>query len=127
MDHIVHHAGPEAIGQSSSPASDNSYAKPKHFQHWTDEHWQELGIRPNIGYRMARIDRALQGLWAIHQLQAINFAATQEEEVGENSGLLRLTGSQQDGLNAAAWSLHCDAARAIENLRDNLDNCWGTP
>lgn len=97
--------------------------RPSPYRYWSDVYWAELGVSSAITSRMARIDRALQGLNVVSELLSMGFDASQDEE--ELPGRLQLTPSQQERLGAAAWTLHDEANRTMQHLRDNVDNCWG--
>lgn len=95
------------------------------YLHWTDAMWDASGLRPHISNRLARIDRALQGLSVITELLAEEFAASQTEDGQPSPGRLQVR--HQEGLHAAVLQLNETAGEAIQQLRENEHNCWGLP
>jgi len=107
MDHIVHHAPADAIGELEQFTDQEAVT-----QHWSDLYWDKGPLPAPISNRLARIDRALQGLGAIQQVVVCHWRAT-ENEVDQG----RLSPSVLEGLLTAAIALQGIAATACEELR----------
>lgn len=97
--------------------------QPATYRPWTDEIWMASGLQPGITVRLARIDRALQGLSVISELLAQDFTDSQTDD--EQPPAPRLPVRYQECLHAAAWTLHETAETAMQQLRDNEHDCWG--
>ncbi|EKT4088822.1 hypothetical protein QEG26_002793 [Stenotrophomonas maltophilia] len=124
MGTTVQQTAPDAIGQTRDPNSEKSYG-PFRYQHWSDAHWEERGLRPAIELKLARVDRALQTIGTLHELLVLNFQAGAVFDDEPDAAGLRLSSTQQEGLHCAIQMLHEDASWAMCELRDNTDGCWG--
>lgn len=125
MGTTVHQTAPDAIGQTPSPNSEKSYG-PFRYEHWSDGAWEQRGLRPAVEIKLARVDRALQSIGALHELLVLNFqtAGFPFDDEPEAAGL-RLTSAQQEGLHCAIRMLHEEALCTMGDLRDDTNGCWG--
>ena len=71
MRKTVQQPAPESIGQTPDAHSEKSDA-PRNWMVWSDQDWLESGAPPSIHNRLSGIDRALQGIRAIHDLSLIH-------------------------------------------------------
>ena len=99
---------------------------------WSDQDWLESGAPPSIHNRLSGIDRALQGIRAIHDLLALNFERTTfirnhgaDEAARCALALFGLTDTHEEGLYVAMRVLLDSTERPLRELRDNDGRCWG--
>lgn len=127
MKKTVQQPAPESIGQTPEAHSEKPDA-PHNWMVWSDERWLESGAPPSVQNRLMRVDRALQGVRAIHDLLALNFQRNNsiryhgDEASCAFSGL---TDSHEEGLYVAMRVLLDTADVPIGELRDNDGRCWG--
>lgn len=124
MGTTVQQTAPDAIGQTPNPNSENSYG-PFRYQHWSDAHWEERGLRPAIEMKLARVDRALQSIGSLHELLVLHFHAGAAFDDEPDAAGLRLSSTQQEGLHCAIRMLQEEAICTMGDLRDDTNGCWG--
>lgn len=124
MKRTVQQSPGKSIGQTPDPSSEIPDSPYFRHQHWSDAHWEEIGLRPAIENRLARVDRALQSMGAIHELLTFSFHAGIEAGC-VSSPALRLSPTHQEGLHCAFQCLFEEASLTMGDLRDNTMDCWG--
>lgn len=122
MKRTVQQSPDKSIGQTPDSHSENPYAALRH-KHWSDAHWDEIGLSPAIENRLARVDRALQSMYVISELLTISFVASVETQ---DVPAPQFSPGQREGLHCALLYLSDDAAETMGELRDNARDCWGT-
>lgn len=129
MRKTVQQPAPESIGQTPDAHSEKSDA-PRNWMVWSDQDWLESGAPPSIHNRLSGIDRALQGIRAIHDLLALNFERTtfiRNHGADETAccALFGLTDTHEEGLYVAMRVLLDTTERPLRELRNNHEYCWG--
>ncbi len=98
---------------------------PRNYAHWSDQEWRESGLHPKIYSPLSRIDRALQGITAIHDLLALNFQRSARlRDLGPSApcSFSGLTVNHEEGLHCALKALLEEAESKLCKLRNN-DDC----
>jgi len=129
MRKTVQQSATESIGQSPASRSEKSDA-PRNWQVWSDQDWLESGAPPSIHNRLSGIDRALQGIRAIHDLLALNFERNtfiRNHGIDEAAccALFGLTDTHEEGLFVAMRVLLDTTESPLRELRNNHEFCWG--
>jgi hypothetical protein len=131
MKKNVQQSKTDSIGQSPLPHSEFSDT-PKNYVHWSDQDWLDSGLHPKIHSSLSRIDRALQGITAIHDLLAMNFQRNtflryHEPDEASPCPFSGLTDNHEEGLHCALRALLEEAESKMRQLRNNDNDCWGRP
>lgn len=127
MRKTVQQTATESIGQPPDAHSEKS-DEPSSWSVWSDENWLDSGAPPLVQNRLMRVDRALQGVRAIHDLLALNFQRKNSIRYHGDAAYCSfsgLTDSHEEGLYVAMRVLLDTADVPICELRDNDGRCWG--
>lgn len=97
---------------------------------WSDQDWLESGAPPSIHNRLSGIDRALQGIRAIHDLLALNFERNtvlryHGADEAACCSFYGLTDTHEEGLYVAMRVLLDTTEGPLRELRNNHEYCWG--
>jgi len=114
MDSTVQQRYPESIGEHLDTLSEKTDPA-QVTEHWSDQQWRENPLPNSITNRLARIDRALQGIEAIHTLLHRNWRAKAEQWPAYEA----LSPIMVEGLHVALEGLHGIAVASCESVRMN--------
>lgn len=117
MDTTVQQTIPETIGEPRDTHSENPDPA-QVAEHWTDREWRENPLPDSITNRLARIDRALQGMGVIQTLLQESWRGeTAKAEQGHSYEAL--APRMVEGLHLALEDLCGIAVDACESVRMN--------
>lgn len=93
-------------------------------RHWTDAMWAESRLPVGASTRLAKVDRALQGISAIDEL-LWQVLAERQAALADNTQAPKVPIKpwQEEGLKAALMELMAVAEASVQDLRENRHGC----